>query len=285
MADQPTVTTRAGVEMPWIVYGTAWKKERTADLVAQAVLAGFRGIDTACQPRHYREAGVGEALERLKAQGVARDSLFLQTKFTPVDGQDPSSVPYDPSAPVDAQVARSFEVSRANLKTDEIDSLLLHSPLDSHEETMRAWRAMEAIHAGGGVRQLGICNCYDLPVLRALDADASVKPAVLQNRFYRKTGYDRELRAWCEGEGVVYQSFWTLTANPHVLKSAAVAALSERLGRTAAQVFFRFVRQSGIVPLTGTTSPEHMAQDLDVPSFELSAGDMESVAAELRRGP
>jgi hypothetical protein len=61
---RPTVKTRAGVEIPWIVYGTAWKKERTAGLVEQAVLAGFRAIDTACQPRHYREAGVGEALLR-----------------------------------------------------------------------------------------------------------------------------------------------------------------------------------------------------------------------------
>ncbi|MCU0724138.1 MAG: aldo/keto reductase [Planctomycetes bacterium] len=282
MKSRPTVTTRAGLEIPWIVYGTAWKKERTAGLVEQAVLAGFRAVDTACQPRHYREAGVGEALERLKARGVSRDSLVLQTKFTPADGQDPDNIPYDPSAPVDDQVRRSFEVSRANLKTDTIDSILLHSPLDSHEQTLRAWRALEEIHASGGVRQLGISNCYELPVLRALDADARVKPAVLQNRFYRKTGYDRELRAWCQAEGVIYQSFWSLTANPHVLKSGAVTALAEKLGRTPAQVFFRFLHQSGIVPLTGTTSPEHMAQDLDVPSFELSAGERESVEAELK---
>ena len=112
MPENITVTPRGGVPMPWIVYGTAWKKERTAGLVEQAVKAGFRGIDTACQPRHYREDGVGEALDRLREQGIGRESLFLQTKFTPPEGQDPETVPYDPKAPVGEQVAQSFEVSK-----------------------------------------------------------------------------------------------------------------------------------------------------------------------------
>ena len=50
------ITTTAGIRMPKIIYGTAWKKERTAQLVEQAIVAGFRGIDTACQPKHYHEA-------------------------------------------------------------------------------------------------------------------------------------------------------------------------------------------------------------------------------------
>jgi diketogulonate reductase-like aldo/keto reductase len=48
------VTTNAGVRMPRLIYGTAWKKEATTELVIQAILNGFRGIDTACQPKHYR---------------------------------------------------------------------------------------------------------------------------------------------------------------------------------------------------------------------------------------
>ena len=49
-----TVTTNAGIQMPRLIYGTAWKKEATTELVIRAVLNGFRGIDTACQPKHYR---------------------------------------------------------------------------------------------------------------------------------------------------------------------------------------------------------------------------------------
>jgi hypothetical protein len=49
-----TVTTNAGIQMPRLIYGTAWKKEATTQLVVKAILNGFRGIDTACQPKHYR---------------------------------------------------------------------------------------------------------------------------------------------------------------------------------------------------------------------------------------
>jgi diketogulonate reductase-like aldo/keto reductase len=79
------------IHIPALLYGTAWKKERTAELVAEAVHWGFRGIDTACQPKHYHEPGVGEGLRRAYAEGiVTRQDMFLQTKFTSFDGQDPS---------------------------------------------------------------------------------------------------------------------------------------------------------------------------------------------------
>lgn len=136
------LTTSAGVQMPWIIYGTAWKKDRTADLVVKAVLAGFRGIDTACQPRHYSDSLVGEAFQQLKNHGFARPSLYLQTKYTPIDGQDPQTVPYDKHAPVATQVAQSFEVSLHNLQTSYLDALILHSPLATHELLLEAWGAM-----------------------------------------------------------------------------------------------------------------------------------------------
>ncbi|MBW1609002.1 MAG: aldo/keto reductase, partial [Deltaproteobacteria bacterium] len=89
MENQNWLITSAGVKMPRIIYGTAWKKDRTGDLVVKAIQTGFRGIDTACQPKHYNEALVGTALQRLKSHCIEREELFLQTKFTPLSGQDP----------------------------------------------------------------------------------------------------------------------------------------------------------------------------------------------------
>ena len=105
---------------PSFIYGTAWKKEATANLVKAAVSAGFTAIDTANQPKHYQEPLVGEALTELVAEGISRNSLFLQTKFTPLNGQD-HRVPYDPRARLEAQVRQSFESSLRNLKTDYVD--------------------------------------------------------------------------------------------------------------------------------------------------------------------
>jgi diketogulonate reductase-like aldo/keto reductase len=164
-----------------------------------------------------------------------------------------------------------------------VDSLVLHSPVAPHALLMRVWAAMEAIHKAGGARQLGISNCYDARVMRQLYDDADVKPAVVQNRFYRATGYDTELRHLCGDLGVRYQSFWTLTANPHILASEALHTLAQEHDKTEVQIFFRFLKQSGIVPLTGTCSEEHMREDLSILDFELSSHQMAEVTRLLRQ--
>jgi diketogulonate reductase-like aldo/keto reductase len=172
------------LKMPQIMYGTAWKKERTCDLVVAAIRAGFRGIDTACQPKHYYEPGVGLALQRLAAEdGIKREEIFLQTKFTPIRGQDPKNVPYDTKAPLAIQVQQSLQKSLQNLQTSYLDSLVLHSPLDTHQNTMLVWREFEAFVRQGTVRQLGISNNYDLASFQAIFRDAEIKPTILQNRF------------------------------------------------------------------------------------------------------
>ncbi len=282
VADERHILTAAGVTVPQLIYGTAWKKERTAELVAQALRAGFRGIDTACQPKHYHEPGVGEALAVVAREGVLRSDIFLQTKFSPLRGQDPDNVPYDPSASIVQQVQQSFAVSLRNLGVDTLDSLVLHSPYPEDSDTLEAWGAMERLFDQGLVRQLGISNCYEPERFERLWRAARIKPAALQNRFHAKTHYDWVLRAFCCDKNIVYQSFWTLTANPQILAAPAVTATAEKYGRTPAQVFFRYLTQSGMACLTGTSSPEHMAQDLAIFDFCLTAREGEAIGAQLR---
>lgn len=277
MKNQQWFTTSAGVKMPPIIYGTAWKKDRTADLVVKAIESGFRGIDTACQPKHYNEPMVGTALHRLQDLGIGREDLFLQTKFTPLSGQDLRQLPYDKNSPVELQIAQSFEASIRNLQTDYVDSFILHSPMAPHALLMRAWKAMEKIQEAGGAHQLGISNCYNIEVLQSLFVDAEIKPAVVQNRFYQETGYDIKLRGWCSDHGIIYQCFWTLTANPHILSDNTVRTIGRKFKKTEAQIFFRYLNQSGIVPLTGTTSEQHMMEDLNLFDFELSSEEVKSL--------
>lgn len=264
------ITTIENVKMPSLIYGTAWKKEKTADLVVQAVLSGFRGIDTACQPKHYEEALVGEALVRLRDHGIMREELFIQTKFTPLSGQDPHRIPYDPRASLEVQVEQSFEASKRNLGTETIDSLVLHSPVFPYKDLLSVWSAMEKIYHSGNTRQLGISNCYDLELLRRLYSDATVKPSVVQNRFYAQSGYDVDLRQWCTQQGIIYQSFWSLTANPHILASTPVVSLAKKYDKTQAQILYRYLNHLGIVPLIGSTSKQHIEEDLNIFSFDLT---------------
>ena len=263
-----TIQTSAGVTMPKLIYGTAWKKDRTKELVMTALRCGFRGIDTACQPKHYNEAGVGEALKTVAAEGISRESIFLQTKFTPLEGQDPNNIPYDKNASLEIQVKQSFSTSLKNLQTDYVDSYVLHSPLFPYVNLLKVWHSMEEIASSGSAKQLGISNCYDLKVLERLYTDATVKPSVLQNRFYSDSGYDTEIRAFCDANEIYYQSFWSLTANPHILGSEPLLRAAIKRGVEPPQIFYAYLMAKNIVPLNGTTSFKHMQEDLAV--FDLS---------------
>jgi diketogulonate reductase-like aldo/keto reductase len=270
------VISIAGVRVPRILYGTAWKKSDTGNLVRTAIRLGFRGIDTACQPKHYHEPSVGAGVAAcLRGEpacngNLAREDLYLQTKFTAVSGQDPDRTPYDPKVPLPEQVRQSLAVSLRNLQTDYLDGLLLHSPFASARQTLEVWQAMESLVDVRRVRQLGISNCYRLEQLETLCDSARIKPAVVQNRFHADTGYDREIRAFCRQHRLIYQSFWTLTANPHILAHRAVTRLASKHRRTPAQILFRYLTQIQVVPLTGTRTETHMREDLDVFAFELS---------------
>ena len=258
--------------MPKMMYGTAWKKEATTDHVINAIKAGFGGIDTACQPKHYREDLVGDALALFD-----REELFIQTKFTPKEGQDPTSISYNPNDPLEKQVADSFEVSKHNLKTDYVNALVLHSPLFPSSNLYKVWGAMEEIYHRGEALELGMSNCYELSVLSKLHENATIKPTILQNRFYGDSGYDKEIRAWCRENGVQYQSFWSLTANPHILGSETLFHIAKAHQKSGVQIWYRFLTQIGITPLNGTTSTEHMKEDLSIFNFELSEVEVERI--------
>lgn len=277
MKEQEFFITSENVKMPKIIYGTAWKKEKTTDYVIQAVKLGFRGIDTACQPKHYSEKLVGDALLSLQKEGIKREDIFLQTKFTSLDGQDPNQIPYDKTANLETQVAQSFETSQKNLHTNYVDSLVLHSPMNSESMTLRVWKAMEKIYEEKGAKQLGISNCYDLKVLKSLHKNSIIKPAVIQNRFYKSSNYDKELRTWCDNNDIIYQSFWTLSANPNILESKEITSIAKKLSKTSPQILFRFLTQIGIAPLTGTCSEQHIKEDLSIFEFELSKTEIEQI--------
>jgi diketogulonate reductase-like aldo/keto reductase len=281
MTSNDYVISAAGVRSPRLLYGTAWKKTQTAALVKQAIECGFRGIDTACQPKHYHEPGVGAGVAASFNGPLTRADLYLQTKFTSLSGHDPKQIPYDPTARLAVQVAQSFMASLRNLQTDYVDCLVLHSPLNDTAQTAEAWQAMEVIVDSGGAKQLGISNCYQLSALENLYRAARIKPAVLQNRFYAETNYDGALRAFCRQHGIIYQSFWTLSANPHLLSHGTITKLAEDYGRTPAGILFRYLTQEDVVPLTGTTSMAHMREDLAIFQFELTPQERAAITALL----
>jgi len=269
------------------MYGTAWKKDATRGLVEMAVESGFTAIDTANQIRHYYEIGVGEALQNLYKQGIKRESLFLQTKFTSIDGQG-DHTPYDRNASLTTQVNQSIESSFEHLHTDYLDSYVLHGPYTRHglsNSDWEVWTAIEDQFAKGRTKMIGASN-VTAEQLGLLVSKAKVKPMVVQNRCYAAFGWDAEVRAICRAEHIIYQGFSLLTANMREITSPAVQAIAKRLGAGVEQVIFKFSMDIGMLPLTGTSSAEHMKDDLAAESLQLTEEDLqtiENIGLSMRR--
>ncbi len=259
------------ISVPSFMYGTAWKKESTTQLVLSAVSAGFTAIDTANQIIHYDEALVGEALLELAGTGISREALFLQTKFTPAGGQD-HRTPYDASAGITTQVKQSFENSLGHLHTDYIDSYVLHGPYSRvglGEADWEVWSALEEIYESGRAKMIGISN-VNPEQLELLCERATIKPMVVQNRCFAVLAWDQEVRKICQANTIIYQGFSLLTANRGVLGDTEVEQIARRLDATPAQVIFRFALEVGMLPLTGTTKKQHMKDDLQAENLELT---------------
>lgn len=173
-------------------------------------------------------------------------------------------MPYSLTATLSDQVHTSVKASLSKVGSEGgdsyLDSLVLHSPLQSFSDTMTVWRTFEQYHPQ--VRNLGISNT-DLPTLKALYENAHIKPSIVQNRFHDMTGYEVELREFCKTHKIVFQSFWTLSANPALARSPPVIEVSQKAGVPAIAAFYSLVLGLGkITILDGTTQEDHMRDDL-----------------------
>jgi len=270
--------TYNNVSVPSFMYGTAWKKEATTGLVLQAVEAGFTAIDTANQLVHYDEARVGEALLQLATQGITRDKLFLQTKFTSINGQD-HRLPYDARASITTQVQQSFASSLEHLHTDYLDSYVLHGPYSRRglgAEDWEVWAAIESLYDAGKTKMIGISN-ITAEQLTLLCVKAKHKPMMVQNRCYAAFGWDKEVREICRINQIMYQGFSLLTANSGIFVEPDLRAMAAKYQTGLAQILFRFAQQVGMLPLTGTTNVQHMKEDLQSDRFTLLSEEIQQI--------
>jgi diketogulonate reductase-like aldo/keto reductase len=203
-------------------------------------------------------------------------------------------MPYRRELPVAEQILVSVESSLRNLRVEDdpsssesayIDCLVLHSPLRDDAENRLAWNAMQT-YLPDRVRRLGVSN-VSVKDLVEFWAMGPARPAVVQNRWHEGNTWDREVRAFCRENDIVYQSFWTLTGNPTLLRSEPVTRLSKEAGVSVQVALYSLVMELGIVPLNGTTSSERMDEDLkevaNVRNWTLVyAEKWESIVKELK---
>ncbi|KAL7814192.1 NADP-dependent oxidoreductase domain-containing protein [Trichoderma aethiopicum] len=246
-----------------LLYGTAWKEDKTARLTETALLSGFTCVDTANYPTAYNEQLTGEGIAAALNSGIKRSDLFIQSKFTPVWAHAKDKVPFNPHQSIEGQIVESVQQSLKHLQVDYLDSLLLHVPFKDDNDNLIAWRVLEAF-VPHTIRSLGVSN-FTLSQLEELYACATIKPTIVQNRFYKETRYDFDVRAFCAEHGITYQAYWMLRHNLEILASSVLNTVAAKLNVEKELAFYVLILGlGGTQVLNGTTDPGRMVQDLKI---------------------
>jgi D-xylose reductase len=287
-------------KMPKVGFGL-WKipQDICADAVYNAIKAGYRHLDSACD--YGNEVQVGEGIKRAIDDGLCtREDLWVTSKLWN-------------TYHAKAHVKPALEKTLADLQLDYLDLYLIHFPIaqpfvdfddryppewitDTAVGKMElapvplfeTWQAMEALYEQGLVKQIGVCN-YNTGLLHDLMSYAQIKPSVLQveshpyltqERLMRlATQYDLQVTAFSPLGALSYLELDMAGAAESVLEQVVVKQAAQRLGKTAAQVVLRWGVQRGNAIIPKTSRPERLKENLDIFDFELTSQEMEGISA------
>jgi diketogulonate reductase-like aldo/keto reductase len=273
-----TLTLNNDVEMPSLglgVFQTPPEETRTA--VEAALGAGYRHIDTAAAYGNEREVG-----EAIRASGLARDEVFVETKIWISD------YGYD-------ETLHGFEKSAGKLGVDQIDLLILHQALPSaFDKTLEAYRALETLLEQGKVRAIGVSN-FMVDHLTALRDKSTVVPAVNQIELHPYF-QQREVQALGAELGILTQAwspiggitFYREGEHTSTLDDPTIVGIAEAHSKSPAQVMLRWHLQQGRSVIPKSTKPHRIAENVDVFDFDLTGDELGAIDAldtDQRGGP
>ncbi len=258
-----TYTLSNGVKIPKLGLGT-WmiEDEKAAQAVREAVLIGYRHIDTA--QGYGNERGVGEGI---RTCGIDREEIFVTTKL------EADIKSYD-------EAASAIAVSLQKLGLDYIDLMIIHSPQPwkafregEHffEGNLEAWRALEEVYKNGKLRAIGVSNFEQVDLENILD-NGTVEPMVNQILAH-VSNTPFEVIDYCQRKDILVEAY-SPVAHGELLKNKEIAAMAEKYRVSVPQLCIRYCLQLGTLPLPKTANPEHMRSNATV-DFEISDADME----------
>lgn len=269
MTQVPNITLNNGTSMPQLGYGVFQvPPDQVVEPVAEALLCGYRSIDTAAV--YGNEAGVGRAIAE---SGVPRKDLFVTTKLWN-DRQG-----YD-------STLTAFDESLARLGLDYVDLYLIHWPVPSQDRYVDTWKAMQRLHEEGRAKAIGVSN-FQIPHLQRLLDETDVVPAVNQVELHPRFSQG-ELRAFHAEHGIATEAWAPLGQGKGLLDDPTLTALADKYDRTPAQIVLRWHLQLGNIAIPKSVTPSRIKQNIDVFDFELAADDMDSINAletGVRVGP
>lgn len=255
MNTSQTITLNNGIEMPIEGIGTFLLSPDEAEAsVLSALKDGYRLIDTA--NAYVNERAVGRAI---KESGLPRKEIFLETKLWPSFYEQEDAV----------------EKTLERLNTDYIDLLLIHQPAGNY---IAGYRQMEKAYKEGQVRAIGLSNFNPEQIQEILDI-CEVKPAILQTEVHPYS-QENELKKFLDQEDIVIQAWYPLGhGDKALLQEPLFVQLSEKYGKSPAQIILRWHTQANHVVIPGSKNPNHIRSNFDIFDFALTDEEMKEIAA------
>ena len=281
------------VEMPMVGFGTYLiENEDAAELVQQAILSGYRHIDTA--EAYGNENGVGQGIQSgLKELGLSRDSLFVTTKLWPGNeawGQPPKTY--------EATIA-ALNSSLARLQLEYVDLYLIHAPFGDAQR-LAQWQALIDLQRQGKVRAIGVSNFTEAHIEEIKAADLPL-PDMNQIELH-PWSQKPDLVAYLADNNIAITAYsslvplstWRAVAGQDSAKTDRMKAdgasanspfkgMAQKYGVSEAQVLLRWGVQKGYAVLPKSANPERIRQNIDLFSFAIDDEDMAAIA-EMDRG-
>ena len=255
----PKLSAR-GAEIPAIGFGTS-SLGNCGEIVANALKAGYRHIDTAW--KYGTERGVGEGM---RASGVPRSEIFLTTKVTHeyLRADD---------------FARSVDESLKNLGVDHVDLLLVHWP-NPEIPLSEPMPALAKAKRQGLTRHIGVANF----TIALIDEAIRLCPEPLVNlqaEYHPHLDQTKLLEA-CRRRGLIFTAYCPL-GRGRLLRDPVLADIAARKGRPLAQIALRWlVQQGNIIPIPRSSNHKRMAENLAVFDFALSDEELKRISALKR---
>ena len=248
-------TLNNGIKMPMAGIGVFMMSPAEAEAsVESALRSGVRLIDTA--NGYMNESGTGRGI---KKSGVAREEIFLVTKLWPTVYEKETAI----------------EESLARLGTDYIDLLFLHQPTDNWRE---GYKNIEKAYKAGKVKAIGLSNFPEELLKEAIDTMV-IKPQVVQveaHPYFPQT----ELKKILAETDMGLMAWYPLGhGDKNLVNEPVFTELAAKYGKSNAQIILRWHIQSGNVVIPGSKNPDHIRDNFNIFDFELSAEDMEKIAA------
>ncbi|MGG0496685.1 aldo/keto reductase [Priestia megaterium] len=247
-----------GVEMPILGFGVFQMTDpkECEQAVYEALMAGYRLIDTAASYQNEKE--VGQAIKR---SGVPREELFITTKLWVQD------TGYE-------NTKKAFAKSLERLQLDYIDLYLIHQPFG---DVYGSWRAMEELYREGKIKAIGVSNFY-ADRLVDLITHNEVVPAVNQVETHPFCQQVESAKLMKENN-VQIESWASFAEGKNdIFQNEVLVSIAEKHNKSVAQVILRWLTQRGVVVIPKSVRKERIVENFNIFDFELSQEDMEKIA-------